>query len=243
MPRSRSDWPAAPDFHPEFGFLCLSPRRRRVLRLVMLSVATAVAIGATMRLAGAHWPDREAATAQPTDAPLAAAVSATGMDASRLHESCKPDGVRDLVALFFNSACGSGKLHARHGGRAPNRVATVIIGRTDAASTAATTQAPAAATGIETSHGDGAGAEKSAALTTAAVERTTPPKKPKLNAKVPIALTAQARELSRQNTVGDAAMAYAATPKIRRESFNPYGDTFRSSTPQSGFDAPFGRIR
>jgi len=38
-------------------------------------------------------------------------------------------------------------------------------------------------------------------------------------------------------------MAYAATPKFRRDSFNPYGDTFRFNAPQSGFDAPIGGIR
>jgi len=240
MPSSRSDWPAAPGFHPEFGLFCPSPRRRRVLRLVALSAVTAVAIGATIGLAGAHRPDLEglAATAQPI-APPAVVVSATGLEARRLRGSCKPDGALDLAALFFNSACGWSKLHARHGGRAANRVATVIIGRTDVASTAATTPAPLAATAP--SHGDGASAEKSAALTMAAVERTAPPKTPKLKASASI--TAQARELTRQNSAGDAAMAYAATPKFRRDSFIPYGDTFRFNAPQSGFDARFGGIR
>src|ERR1700732_808467 len=50
-----TDWPSAPDFHPEFGFLCPSPRRRRSVRLAVASVITGMAIGATIELAVAHW--------------------------------------------------------------------------------------------------------------------------------------------------------------------------------------------
>src|SRR5258708_26382696 len=136
MSRSRSDWPAAPDFHPEFGLLCPSPRRRRSLRLVVLSVVSTMAIGATMGLAVAHWHDGEglASTVQPMEGlagaleiPAGAAQrSATAADVDALpaadaHESCKA-GVSDLAAFFLNPTCGSSRLHARHGARAGNRV-------------------------------------------------------------------------------------------------------------------------
>jgi hypothetical protein len=53
-----TDWPSAPDFHPEFGFLCPSPRRRRSVRLAVASVITGMAIGATIEPCGgalARW--------------------------------------------------------------------------------------------------------------------------------------------------------------------------------------------
>ena len=60
MPSSRAGWSRTPDFHPEFGRLCPSPRRRRGMRLAMVSVVAALAIGATMGLAVAHWRDSAA---------------------------------------------------------------------------------------------------------------------------------------------------------------------------------------
>jgi hypothetical protein len=260
MSSSRSDWPALPDFHPEFGLLCPSPRRRRGLRLVVLSVMSTLAIGATMGLAVAHWPDGEvpASAAQPTDGqPPAGApdipasatprsMSAAGVDSSpamRLQESCKAGVTADLAAFFLKSTCGAGKLHAKHGARAANRVATVILGRTDAAPAPIAAPAPVAAATIEPSRVKVGNAAKSANLTTAAVEGTAAAKKPKVKASAPIALTPPGRELSRQNAMGDAAMAYASTPRLGRESFDPYGDTFRSTAPRPGFEAPFGWFR
>src|SRR5258708_7813445 len=134
MPSSRSDRPVAPDFHPEFGFFCPSPRRRRGVRLVVLAMMTSMAIGATMGLAVAHRTDGQGAVAiaKPNDAQPLAGVPTPRNDTPGLHD-CKADSLLDLVALFLRSACDSNNLHARHGGRAANRGATVIIGRTDVA--------------------------------------------------------------------------------------------------------------
>ena len=42
-------WPSTPDFHPEFGLLCSSPRRRRSMRLAMASAAAGDAGGRVSR--------------------------------------------------------------------------------------------------------------------------------------------------------------------------------------------------
>jgi hypothetical protein len=141
-------WPAVPDFHPEFGFLCPSPRRRRGMRLAVIGVLATMAIGATMGLALAHRTDGEepTATAQPMDeqppaaltdisiSSLPRSMSPAGADPSpvtRAQESCKAGTSEDMAALFLNPSCGTRKPHAKHGARATNRVATVILGRMD----------------------------------------------------------------------------------------------------------------
>jgi hypothetical protein len=240
MSSSRSDWPSAPDFHPEFGFLCPSARRRRGLRLATAMVATTLAIGTTMGFAVAHRTDGVglAATALPRDQPPVAS-GAPAADAPRQHESCQRDVAQDLAAFFLNSACGSNKPHAKHGARIANRVATVIIGRADAP--APTTETPAPAAAIESSQAGGGNAEKPADAATAAVERTAAPKKPKGKASASTALAADA-------PVADAAVsAYASVPRSRLQSYqaqsyhpqsyHPYDDPFRSIAPQRGFAA------
>jgi hypothetical protein len=248
MSSSRSDWRAVPDFHPEFGFLCPSPRRRRGIRLAVLSIATTVAIGATMGLAVAHWSDGGGQASQPIDRPPPAEVLAhpansskrslpvAGADASPVtlrQESCNA-GATDPAAFFFNPACGSRRFHARHGARANNRVATVILGRVDAAPEA-TGSAPtrlAVATN-----------EPSQTADKSTNPLTAPPKKRKALPGAPI--TPAAREPSQQNDMlnGGMVSAYASTPKFGREPFEPYRDKPRSTALQSSFDAPFGRLR
>jgi hypothetical protein len=170
MSPSRSNWPSTPDFHPEFGLLCPSPRRRRSMRLAMASVVAGIAIGATMELAIAHWRDRDAAspvassidqerlaedTAVPAvgDAPVisvqrsASTAEADAVTATRTQGSCKEAGVKDLATTFLNPTCGSSKAHGRHAARTTNRVAT-IVGRTDP-TPAASESAPVTVAGIE----------------------------------------------------------------------------------------------
>jgi hypothetical protein len=238
MSSSRSGWPAGPEFHPEFGFLCPSPRRRRGIRIAVLSIATTVAIGATMGLAVAHWSDgggqpsaREFAhpanlPAADVDASPVTPVPATHAPVRLGQQSCNP-GAIDLVAFFFNPACESRRFHARHGARATNRVATVILGRKD------TAPDPLALTAIEPSQA----ADKSPN------PLTPPPKKRKASPDAPI--TPVAREPSRQNDLPNGGMvrAYASTPKFGREPFEPYRDKSRSTALQSSFDALFGRLR
>jgi len=224
---------AVPEFHPEFGFLCPSPRRRRGLRLAVLCIVSTMAIGATMGLAGARWPangDGQASTAEPANEPPPTRVSAAGLDVTP-GRGCKAhDAFKDMMALFLDPVCGSSKPHARHGARAASRVATVIIGRTEAVALA-----PAAVAATEPSGVKVGNAEPSANVTAAAIERTTPPKKPRAKASAPIALTPPG-ELSGQN-----AMLNAYAPaRSGRETYDPYRNPYRATARQPGFDA-FGR--
>jgi hypothetical protein len=200
-----------PDFHPEFGLLCPSPRRRRALRLASLSVATVLAIGTTVALAAARWPagDGAATPVQPMNEPAPAQT----LDAARTHESCKADTERSLASFFLDSTCGK---HVRHGGRAAGRVATVIIGRTDVAPEPTVAAPPPT--------------EKSENATPAAAERATPPKRPKAKSSTAIALTAPSAN----------APNSASTARAGRETYDPYGTIFRSGSPQSGY-APAAR--
>jgi hypothetical protein len=229
MSNSRSDWPSAPDFHPEFGFLCPSARRRRGLRLATVIVATTLAIGTTVGFAVAHRTDGVGlpSTTQPTDEPPVAGIAAPTVDAPRQHETCQGDVAQDLAAFFLNSACGSNKPHAKHGARVANRVATVIIGRADAP--------PAPTAAIESSQVGGGNTEKPASVATAAIERTAPPKKPKAKASPATALAANGP------AVDAAVNAYASVPRSRLQSYQPYGDPFRSIAPQRGLAASPGR--
>jgi hypothetical protein len=232
MTSSRSDWPAAPDFHPEFGFLWPSARRRRGLRLATAIVVTTLAIGTTMGFAVAHRTDGfgVASTARPTDeAPLAEAV-APAAEATRQHESCQADAVQDLAAFFLNSACGSNKPHAKHGARIANRVATVIIGRADAPP-APTAEMPAPVATMESSQVGGGNADKPANVAPAALEPAAPSKRPKAKATASTALAAT------PPAVDAAVSAYASVPRSRVQSYQPYGDPFRSIAPQRGFAA------
>jgi hypothetical protein len=137
LSNSRSGWPAAPDFHPEFGLLCPSPRRRRVLRLGTAAVLATLAIGATMGFAVEHRTDAAGlvAASQPVEEQLPSRpldIYANSAQATRAPASCQAGTSEDMAALFLNPSCGARKPHARHGARASNRVATVILGRMDA---------------------------------------------------------------------------------------------------------------
>jgi hypothetical protein len=222
---------AVPDFHPEFGLLCPSPRRRRGIRLAVLCIVTTMAIGATMGLAVARWPaggDGAVPMAVPINGQPLAQVSAAGLEAMPGRGSCRPDkvdSVKDMLSLFLDPVCGSNKPHVKHGARAANRVATVVIGRTDALPPSASE--PVAATEpSEVKVGD---AENSA--NEPAVERTKSPKKPKPRASGPIALTPPARELSRQN----ASVNPYANPSFGREAYEPYRNPYRAAAPQPGY--------
>jgi hypothetical protein len=136
VPSSRSGWPAAPDFHPEFGLLCPSPRRRRAIRLAMVAVLALSAIAATMGLAVAHRTDAEglAAASLTVEEQLPARpfdISANSPQLRRAQASCQAGTSEDMAALFLNPSCGARKPHARHGARETSRVATFILGRTD----------------------------------------------------------------------------------------------------------------
>jgi hypothetical protein len=126
-----------PDFHPEFGLLCPSPRRRRALRLATIVILAALAIGATMGLAVADRTDPEALAAKSltVEEQLPARpfdISTNSPQPARAQASCRAGTSDDLEALFFNPSCGARKSHAKHGAQAARRVAATVAGRADA---------------------------------------------------------------------------------------------------------------
>jgi hypothetical protein len=140
---SRTGWPAKtcrdmPDFHPEFGLLCPSPRRRRLVRLAMVVALAALAVGATMGLAVAHRTDADVLAAMSLTVeeqlpPRPFDISTNSPQRIRAQASCQAGTSEDLEALFLNPGCGTRKAHAKHGARAISRIETAIAGRADAA--------------------------------------------------------------------------------------------------------------
>jgi hypothetical protein len=124
------------DYHPEFGLLCPSPGRRRRVRLMLVCVVAATAVGATVGLAGTHRPDRDeiAATTIATEefdtrSAVAPATEVAAPAPLRGQDFCKSAGAQDPVAAFLNPGCSAPKTH--HGARAGNKVATYIFGHAD----------------------------------------------------------------------------------------------------------------
>jgi hypothetical protein len=255
MSTPRSDWPSTPDFHPEFGLLFPSPRGRRSIRLVLVSVMVGMAIGAAMELSVAHWGDSDAAPSPEAraidqeslaegpavqvvlDIPVVSTrpskSNADELTFTRPQGFCKDTGAKGLAMAFLNPTCGSPKSHARHSERTTSRVATVIVGRTELPpAPAEPMQVNVAA--IETSHAAVGAAGKAVIPTTQPVERPAPPKKPRA---APIALTPPNREPTQQDV---GSMAFAAVPR-GSGYFDRPGDIFRAATlPSSG--GPFGGI-
>jgi len=226
MSSFRSEWGARADFHPEFGYLCPSPRRRRRLRPVLVGAAVVFAVGATMALAAVHRGDADglAPTAQgdtgadatqastPAASTPAADVAASPVP---LPDTCKAAANGDPAGSFLGLHCRSNKQHVRHGARAAYRVAVVILGRKDAP------PAPVEAA-VTTAANEPTGAEKPVAALSPAPHATPHPKKPKADVTL-------ARELGPQNAGVDA---YAD---------DPYYHRYRSGSLQRGFGGLFGR--
>jgi hypothetical protein len=233
MSSFRPEWAARPDFHPEFGYLCHSPRRRRRLRLVLAAAVAALGVGATMALAGAHRGDAEGDGLAPTvqaDMRLDSATPSTpagGAAASvaPTQSTCKSAATADPAASFLSVTCRSSKLHARHGARAAYRVAIVVPVRSDVPPASTEDASKPVAPTANGPSGVAAGAqEPAAAMSPAPTVHATPrPRKPKVAPDV-----AMARELSRQDAMVNA---YAYDPSYER---------LRSDSPQRGFGGLFG---
>jgi hypothetical protein len=256
----RSDRSSTPDFHPEFGLLCPSPRMRRGLRLAVACVLVGMAIGATMELAIAHWRGGDAASPAarsfdeerltlPGDAafppidipgvPIRPSASIADPDepaAARRQGICSDPSLKDMAAAFLNPSCGLSKSHVRHVARATYRVATVVVRRTDVPSAEA---APVAVAAIEPLHAPAGVALKAVPSTTQPIERPAlPPKKVKVVTSAPMVLTPPGRETIPQEA---GITAFAATAWPGRGDSRP-SDTSRAVDLQS-LGGPFGRIR
>jgi hypothetical protein len=254
---ARSDWPSTPDFHPEFGLLCPSPRMRRGLRLAVACVMAGMAIGATVELAIAHWRGGDAVspsartfdeerltlpgdTAFPPIDILRIRLSAStaGQDeptAARPQGLCTDPSLKDIAAEFLNPNCESRKSHVRHVARATYRVATVVIGRIDV--TAAET-APVAVAAIEPLLAPAGVMVKPVPSSTLPIERPAPPpKKVKVVTSAPIVPTLPSRDPNQQEA---GLSAYAATPWPGRSDGRSADTSRAADLPSLG--GPFGRI-
>jgi hypothetical protein len=73
MPSPRVFHPAAPEYHPEFGYFCPSPQLRRVLRVGVISAAVGAGAGALALLIVMPRGNSEAAHTENAPAAVAAA--------------------------------------------------------------------------------------------------------------------------------------------------------------------------
>jgi hypothetical protein len=208
-----------------------------------------------MELAIAHWHDGDVTAAKAIDderlaedavvpvavdipvvsnpvastRPSASMAGANELDVARQQGVCTDPSVRDMATAFLNPNCGSNKPRVRHLARTTYRVATMVIGRTNAV---AAETAPVAVAAIEPLHAPAGVMLRAAPATTQPAERPAPPKKVKVVASAPIALTPPTREPTQQDT---GFNAFAATPWPGRS------DTSRAADLQS-LGGPFGRI-
>jgi hypothetical protein len=263
MSMPHSDSPYAPDFHPEFGLLCPSRRRRRSIRLAMVSVIAGMAIGATIELAVAHWRDGDFAQSPVATAvdeeslaegtaiqavpdipvalarPSTSAAGAYDLTATRSQAFCKDTGAKDLAAEFLNPACESVKLHARHSAQTTSRVATVIIGRAESSSApAAAGPMPVTVSAVESSY-TVVSAGKTVIPTAQLVERRVPPKKPKAAPSTPIVLASPNREPAQKDA---GSFAFAAVHRSGTGYYDRPGDIFRGAAMPPSSGGPFGGI-
>jgi hypothetical protein len=255
------DSPSAPDFHPEFGLLCPSPRRRRSIRLVIVSVITGMAIGATIELAVAHWRDGDVAQspaatsieAEPLaegtairavpDIPVASARPsrpATGADhltGTSPQVFCKDTGAKGLPAEFLNPACEAVKSHARHSARTISRVASVIVGRAEASPAPAAAEPMLVTVGTVKSFHTVISDGKTVIPTPQPVQRQMPAKKPRAAPSAPIVLAAPTREPIQQGAFG-----FAATSRSGSGYYDRPGDIFRGAAMPPSSGGPFDGI-
>jgi hypothetical protein len=254
MSTLRSDWPATPNFHPEFGLLCPSPQARRRMRLALVGAMTGMVIGAAMELAVAHRNDADAGVsnpvadsndAQPPAPRTAGEVTGVPKASARALEragnsveavvasppgGCRDVAANDAAASFIGPTCRSGKPHVRHTARTGNRVATVIVGSV-AAPVAPTEAEPVLATvaALEPTQAS-AGATAKSILTPAqlTVGRATPAPK-------------ERRTAAPAHLDSAGINAYAAVPWSGREDRSRH--TAHAVAPQFNYAGPFGGIR
>jgi hypothetical protein len=235
MSTLRSDWPATPKFHPEFGLLCPSPQARRRMRLALVGAMTGVVIGAATALAVAHRNDAGAGVsipvadsidAQPPASRTAVALERAGNTVETAVASppggCRDVAAKDAAASFIGPTCRSGTPHVRHTARTGNRVATVIVGSMGApAAPTETEPMPTTVAALEPTQAS-AGATAKSILTPAPKKRKT--------AGVRLA-----------HLDGAGIDAYAAVPWSGRADRSHYAA--RAAAPQFNYAGALGGIR
>lgn len=125
------------DFHPEFGYLCPTPRMRLKLRVIAILASIGMTIGAISVLALVH---REGDENDRRELALSAAVpTADEAPAMTLPSSTAalraPAPCQDLLGSFVNYQCESGKSRSARSTRgAPHGIVSLPIGHSGAVS-------------------------------------------------------------------------------------------------------------
>jgi hypothetical protein len=131
------------DFHPEFGYLCPTPRMRIKLRMIAILASIGMMIGAILVLAPVHRDGSESDRRELALSAAAAVPTADETPAMKLPSSTvvtiapgalrAPASCQDLLGSFVNHQCESGKSReARSRRGAPHRIVSLPIGRSGA---------------------------------------------------------------------------------------------------------------
>ena len=217
---------AVPDYHPEFGLLCPSPRRRRGMRLAALCAVTAMAIGATMGLAVARWPasgDGLAAASEPANhprwrgSPQAAASRPPGTSRASPRRSTRSRICwRSFSRRTAARAIMSGMVRGRPIG-------------SPMSSSAAPMRRPHRQPRPRPSR-----------------SRSRPRMRTKLRMRPPLRSSRPSRPKSQSSRRAIRAVRMRCSTRTRvrdsgSESYDPYRNPYRATGGQSGFDPSFGR--
>jgi hypothetical protein len=127
------------DFHPEFGYLCPTPRIRLKLRMIAILASIGMTIGAISVLAPVHSEGGESDRRELALSAAAAVPTADEAPAMTLPSSTAalraPAPCQDLLGSFANHQCESGKSRSARSTRgAPHGIVSLPIGHSGAVS-------------------------------------------------------------------------------------------------------------
>jgi hypothetical protein len=131
------------DFHPEFGYLCPTPRMRLKLRVIAILASIGMTIGAISVLAPVHSEGDEndrrelalsAAVPTADEAPAMTLPSSTALMGASVALRA-PTPCQELLGSLVNHQCETGRSRSARSTRgAPNGIASLPIGHSGAVS-------------------------------------------------------------------------------------------------------------
>jgi hypothetical protein len=217
--------PSSDDFHPEFGYLCPTPRMRFKIRMIAILASIGIMVGTISVLAllgeGGESDRRElslpaAAAVLKAEEPPAVTLPppATAMGALRGPTPCK-----DLLAWFLDRRCELRKSSTVGSRRvAIHQIVSLPIGRSGSVSANEPPMLEPKAVRSEKGKGVGIVTDISSGLADTSTSNTKPP-------------TKSARRHKRTTRPGDPSLsAYAAAPRFGRDAHNRDATPFGSGS-------------